>query len=306
MRINFDFGDLEAFLAVCELGSFQRAAEQLSLSQSALTRRIQKLEDGLGIVLLERTTRSMSLTLAAREFRAHAQSMLEEAQRAIRAVGDGVDRQGRRINAIVTVAAVPTATHKILPNAISAFRARGHTARIRISDLSANDVLESVAKGEADFGINFIGAQEPGLSFNVLMQDRFVLAMPRGDPLARRRTIRWRDVDEDRFIAVWKGSGNRMLVDSALARAGRTLDWSVEVRHLTTALGLVATGVGITALPASAVPDKDHPLVVSRPLVDPDVSRSIGTVRRVGGVLTPAAEAFYKVLHAVWQTSRAA
>ena len=62
MRINFDFLDLQAFLAVAELGSFQRAAEQLAVSQSAVTRRIQKLESGLGIVLFERSTRTNSRT----------------------------------------------------------------------------------------------------------------------------------------------------------------------------------------------------------------------------------------------------
>lgn len=199
---------------------------------------------------------------------------------------------------------MPSATHNILPSAIRDFRAKAYRARIKIHDLSANDVLEAVAQGEADFGINFIGSQEPGLTFRTLMDDKFVLAINRADPLASKRRIRWRDVDESRFIAVWKGSGNRMLIDSALASARQQLSWAYEVRHLSTALALVEAGIGITALPASAMPASDHPLVVSRPLVEPEISRTIGTVRRAVSALPPMAEHFYDALLQRWSRPR--
>ena len=86
MRINFDFTDLSTFLAVADLGSFQRAADSLHLSQSAVTRRIQKLEESLGVSLFERTTRSLKLTLAARLFRDRAKAILDNAEEAIIAV----------------------------------------------------------------------------------------------------------------------------------------------------------------------------------------------------------------------------
>ncbi|MGI9520660.1 MAG: LysR family transcriptional regulator [Hyphomicrobiaceae bacterium] len=304
MRIKFDFGDLEAFVATAEYGSFQRAANELNISQSALTRRIQKLELALGVTLIERTTRSMKLTLAAKGFRSRAVQLVEEAREAVQAVGDDNLRFDHQKNATVAVAAVPTATHNILPSAIASFRQAGHAARVIISDLSANDVLESVQDGDSDFGINFIGAQEPGLDFRILMDDQFVLALNRRDPLAKQGRVRWADINEDRFIAVWKGSGNRMLIDGALARSRQTLRWTYEVRHLSTALALVEANVGMTALPASAVPASDHPLVVSRPLGEPDVWRTIGTVRRAGSRLSPAAEAFFETLIKLWSIRR--
>ncbi|WP_282605942.1 LysR family transcriptional regulator [Pelagibius sp. Alg239-R121] len=300
MRINFDFGDLEAFLAVSELNSFQRAADQLNISQSALSRRIQKLEEVLGVTLIERTTRTMKLTLAARGFRIRAQAMLDEAAEALRALGDETAVYDRQRNAIVTVAAIPTATHNILPSIIKDFSARGHGARIRVLDLFANDVAEAVAQGEADFGISFIGAQEPELTFRTLMDDDFVLVMTRDDPLCRYSRIRWADVDERRFIAPWKGSGNRMLIDNALAHSRKTLNWTYEVRHSSTALGLVAAGVGVTALPASAIPQGEHHPVMSRPLIEPGISRAIGTLRRTRSRLSPAAELFYGILVERW------
>lgn len=300
MSINFDFGDLQAFVAVCDTGSFRRAAEDLNVSQSALSRRIQKLEDAIGVRLIERTTRSLRLTLAARAFRDRAESILADAEEAARAVGDEAARFEHQRARIVTVAAVPTATHNILPSVINMFRGTHPHVRIRISDMSANDVLDAVAGGEADFGINFVGGDEPGLEFTLLMDDAFVLAVPRDDPLARNTEIRWNDVDESRFIAVWKGSGNRMLVDQALARTGAAVRWACEVRHLSTALGLVEAGAGITALPGSAMPAGERPLLAAVPLVEPRVSRAIGTVRRVGSRLSTAAEDFYRTTLARW------
>ena len=198
----------------------------------------------------------------------------------------------------VTIATVPTATLKIIPDAVSAFRAQGHGERIRINDLSANDALEAVLCGEADFGINIIGTSEPELEFQILADDEFVLVLHRDDPLAAAEAISWSDVDENRFVAVWKGSGNRMLIDRGLARAKRRLGWAYEVRHLSTALALVEAGVGITALPRSALAERHQSHVVSRPLTDPVISRAMGTVRRTDVALAPAADAFFSILHA--------
>ena len=198
----------------------------------------------------------------------------------------------------VTIATVPTATLKIIPDAVTAFRAQGHRDRIRINDLSANDALETVLRGEADFGINIIGASEPDLEFRALRNDEFMLVLHRDDPLASSEAIAWRDVDESRFVAVWKGSGNRMLIDSGLARAKHKLDWAYEVRHLSTALALVEAGVGITALPNSVLAERRHSQVVSRPLIDPVISRAMGTVRRIDSELSPIASVFFSILHA--------
>jgi DNA-binding transcriptional LysR family regulator len=304
MRINFDFGDLEAFVAVSETGSFKRAADDLNISQSALSRRIQKLEEALGQPLIERTTRSMRLTMAAKAFRDRAVAILGDADEAVRAIGDDAGKFEYQRAQIVTVATVPTATQNILPRVIQAFAATNPHARIRISDLSANDVWDAVASGDADFGINFMGGQEPGLEFRGLSDDPFVLAVHRSDPLAGLSEIRWRDVDDSRFIAVWKGSGNRTLIDQALARSGRSMGWFCEVRHLPTALGFVETGLGITALPMSLMPARDHPTVAAVPLIEPTISRVLGTVKRQGFRMSATAESFHQLIIERWSEMR--
>lgn len=101
-----------------------------------------------------------------------------------------------------TGAAVPTATRSLLPRAIKAFRDEGFDGRICINDLSANNVLEDVASVDADFGVNFIGGQEPDPDFRVLADDSFVLAVPRHGELDEDGPVEWADVDPSQFIAV--------------------------------------------------------------------------------------------------------
>ncbi len=296
MRINFDFGDLEAFLAVADSASFQRAAAQLAISQSAITRRIQKLESALGVQLFERTTRSLKPTLAAREFRTRARAMLDDAGEALRALGDSTARYQYQRNEIVTLATVPTLTHDLLPRALRRFDAERHRARINVLDLFAGEVGDAVASGEADFGIGFIGMQEPGLEFEFLLDDVFVLAMPREHPLADKSELRWQELAPYRLIVPQKGGGNRLLIDNTLAKQNRLLDWYCQVRHSSTLLELVRSGIGIAVLPASAIPAGDESPIVARPLVDPEISRGLGAVRRVGRALPSSAQALYDIL----------
>jgi DNA-binding transcriptional LysR family regulator len=291
MRINFELSDLEAFLAVADLRSFQRAAEQLNVSQPALTRRIQKLETSLAVTLFDRTTRSVKLTLAGKSLRGRAQAMLDDALETMLALQDETARFEHQRNAIVTIAVVPSATHRILPKAIRMFREAGNTARIRIHDRLANDVAEAVANSDADFGVCSIPSMEPNLDFELLANDRFVLTMRRDHPLAAADRVRWKDIADEKVVLPMKTTGNRMLIDEALARSRQTAPWAYEVRRTTTALGLVEAGIGVAVLPETAIPDDPDAVVMSRPLIGPTVTRAIGVLRSVGRTLTPPAEA---------------
>ena len=140
MRINFDFLDLEAFLIVKETASFHAAAERLNLSQSSVTRRIQKLEVALGTELFERTTRDVRPTLAAKRLQLRAEAILQGAQETTLAMRDETAAYEYQRAQTVTIATVPTVIPGLVSSAIRSFRAAGQKARIRLLDLSANDV----------------------------------------------------------------------------------------------------------------------------------------------------------------------
>jgi len=296
MNINFDFQDLQAFIAVADNNSFQLASGQLNLSQPALTRRIQKLEKSLGVVLLERSTRSVNLTLAGKNFRARAEVMLEEATEAVMALRDPEQQFEYQRKTIITIALIPTVTRSIVMDALHTFRHEGHSARIRLMDGNANEVAEAVAQGTADFGLSFIPVNEPGLLFDPLIEDQFALVMRKGDPLYSEAPIHWSAIDSSRLILPWKGTGNRMLIDDALARSGTTLNWAYEATRSATVLDMVAAGVGIAVLPQSVAPADSSDLVF-RTLVEPKIVRTLGVVRNPTHTQSKIAEIFLGIIN---------
>lgn len=286
MALNFDLNDLLAFRAVAELGNFRRAAEAVHISQPAFSRRVEKLEQALGVRLLDRTTRRVSLTTVGRDFARKVQVLLDDLDGTLLAIrGEAKSRMG-----VVTLASVPSAVNYHVSQVLHRYRAIYPKVRVRVFDAGASQVLDAVARGEADFGINFIGSQEPDIEFTPLLEERFVAACRRDHPLARKRRATWADLAAHDFIAVGKSSGNRLLIDQALAGSAVRLESLYEAEHVTALLGLVEAGLGVAAVPSLAMPGKDHPLLVSVPLHDPVVTRRVGLIRRRGRSLSPAAQ----------------
>lgn len=162
MSINFDLNDLKAFRAVVEQGSFRRAAEAIRITQSALSRRIEKLESALGVKLLERTTRKVALSNVGRAFLPQVERLLDDLDLALLSVGDG----GALRTGTLTIACVPSAAYYFMPHAIRAFHGQYPNVRISLLDASANEVSAAVASGEADFGVSFTGNLAPEIEFS--------------------------------------------------------------------------------------------------------------------------------------------
>ena len=298
--MDYELQDIRSFVKIAELGSFHEAADALHLSQPALSRRIKKLEDGLGTPLLERTTRRVGLTSVGRDFLPKARRLLDDFEDSILSIRELAERQTGQ----VTLACIPTAAFYFLPSVIRQYNEQYPKIRIRLLDLSANDGLEAVLRGEADFGINMLSGQHPDIEFVPLVQEQFVLACRRDHELAGRPSISWAELVEHRLIGVGRLSGNRVLLDHALSARGIRPKWFYEVQHLSTSLGMVEAGLGVSAMPSLAMPDADHPTLVSVPLSDPEVTRTQGLVSRRGASLSPAAEKFVAILLGQWKTEQ--
>ncbi|WP_186120758.1 LysR family transcriptional regulator, partial [Burkholderia gladioli] len=144
----------------------------ISFSQPALSGRIAKLEEALGVRLFERTTRSVTLTTVGRVFAPSAEQLLDDLDVALLGIRDvSTSRLGH-----VTIACVPSVAYYFLPNVIASYRRRFPRIRVKLLDASANEVLSAVISGEADFGVSFMGSQEPEIEFKLLLQERFVAA----------------------------------------------------------------------------------------------------------------------------------
>lgn len=292
MRINFDFLDLEAFLALKDTGSFQGAAARLNLSQSSITRRIQKLEEALGTQLFERTTRDVKPTLAAKRFQARAEAILQDVHEAARSMRDETAAfQHQRLQTL-TLATIPTVMSVLVAPAMHAFRANGAHARLRLMDMAANEVAEAVSGGEADIGICSLPMLEPTTEFQPFFNEPIGLALRADHPLAQQGTVAWSDLQEDALIVPAQGTGNRLLIDEALARTHKRLRWTYEVSRTSTALDLVASGLGLALVPRSAAMSLAGGGLAWMRIPDIDVERPIGLLSRTGRVDSRAVAAF--------------
>ena len=287
--MNIELGDLRAFVAVAARGSFHAAAADLHLSQPALSRRVLKLEEALGVTLVARTTRSVALTTVGRDFLHRAVDLLHGLDQSLL----GIAELAQKVSGEVTIACVPSAVRYFLPQVLLDFHASYPGILLRVVDDGAEDGLAAVGRGEADFGINYVGAQEPNIEFEPILKEPFVVACRVDHALAARKRVTWAELERYDYLTVAKASGNRFLLDLALADAPRRPRAFCEVRHVMSVIGLVEAGLGIAAVPQLAMPPGPHPVLASVQLVGPVVTRTLGLVRRRGEALSPAAQLLY-------------
>ena len=283
--------DLRAFVTVAELASFAAAANALHLSQPALSRRISHLEDVLGVRLFDRTTRNVALTVLGRRFLGEVRRPVEDLDRSVVSLRDAAELEAGD----VTIGCVFSAVHHFLPPVIRAFRERHPRVLVRIIEEGADEVLASVKFGEADFAVNYIGMQDADVEFAPLLKEPYVLACPAAHPLAARRAVRWEELVDHPLAQVSHASRNRLFIDQALAEVPRLPRAIIEVRHVSTLIGLVERGLGLAVVPKLSLPPQPAP-VVGVKLERPSISRTLGIVRRGGRTLSPAATAFVRLL----------
>jgi len=290
--MKIDTLGVQAFIAIAERGSFSRAAEDLHITQTALSRRMQNLEAFLGVKLVERTTRSVALTAIGQNFLPQARRLLADLGLALVEIRE----TGRSLRGDVTIACVPTVGVHYLPRIVQQYATLYPENRIKILDHASSGVAAAVLQRAAEFGINMQGPEHPELTSVPLLKDRFVLVCRDDHPLARKSRIAWKQLESHPLILAGAESGNRPLLDVALAKQDVNLRPFYEVQRSSTAVGMVAQGVGVTVAPGLAVQKGAYPRLRVVPLVDPVVSRTLVLLARTRAHLTPAAQALYELI----------
>ena len=298
MRI--DFLGLEAFLAIAERGSFHRAAAHLNLSQTALSHRMRKLEEDLGVKLLSRTTRQVALTPAGLELLPKARRILDEAAHSF----DELRRQGRADQARLAIGCLPTLAIRYVPPALAKFEEIYPGLTVRVFDNSASEIADHVQSGRAEFGITIVSVDRWDLEVTPLMKEPFMLVCRADHAFASRRTISWSEIEGMPLVRISPQTGNRVLIDDALGSRREAMTWRYEAQHVATALSMAAEGIGFAVVPRLAIPAHD-PRVAVLALRNPTISRTLGVVTRHGLPLSPAAEALLGIVKTLLRGDRA-
>lgn len=154
----------------------------------------------------------------------------------------------------------------------------------------------AVAQSDADFGICSAPAFEPTTQFESLFVDEMVMAVHAGHVFANKAVLSWSEATEEPLVLPAQGTGNRMLIDDALARAGVPRAWTLEVARTATALQLASSGLALAPAPRSTADQTAERTVSVTPLVPPSVSRAIGLLSKAGQIPNSNVQEFVRFI----------
>jgi DNA-binding transcriptional LysR family regulator len=298
--MDINMRQVRAFVSVAHLKSFTRAAALLHVSQPALTVQLRKLEETLGIRLLDRNSRAVDITRVGRELLPVFQRILRELDSVVMDTRALATRQ----HGVVRIAALPSFAAGLLPAIISRFRRSNPRMSFVVRDLIASRVNASVRSEEVDLGITGGELSDPELEILHLTHDQMHVVFPARHPLGRKRRITLEDLAELPLILMDSETSVRSIVDAAFVAAGRLPIPVCEAIYMMTAVGMVKAGLGVTVLPASAKEVRAEPSLQSRPIDDAAFARPIAVIKRKNRTLPPAARLFFEQIMAAMGGAR--
>jgi LysR family transcriptional regulator, carnitine catabolism transcriptional activator len=292
MAINYSLAQLATFLAVAETKSFRAAAERLGVSQPAASERVRQLEERLGVTLLHRTTRSVTLT-------AEGEKLATAAARSLAELGDIAEElrdEARLQRGRIVVAAMPSLAAAMLPPVMAAFRGRQPGIRVELLDAPLSRVLEAVAQGEAAMAVTSRPERRKAFDFAPLFEDPCFAVIRRDHRLARKGAVSLAELAAEPLICSPKTAGLRETVESAFATARLGFAPAHEATTMETLIGLAEAGFGITFVPGILLPRIRLARCRAVPIAKRAMAREIGVATAHGRALSPAAAAFRNFL----------
>jgi DNA-binding transcriptional LysR family regulator len=288
--MDINMRQVRAFVSVAHLKSFTRAAALLHVSPPALTVQIRKLEESLGIRLLDRNSRTVDVTRVGRELLPVFQRVLHELDSVIMDTKALATQQ----HGVVRIAALPSFAAGLLPAIISRFRRPNPRMSFVVRDVIASRVNASVRSEEVDIGITGGELSDPDLEILHLTHDQMHVVFPAQHPLERKRKITLEDLAELPIVLMDSETSVRAIVDGAFVAAGRLPIPACEAIYMMTAVGMVKAGLGVAVLPASAKEVRAEPTLKSRMIDDAAFARPIAVIKKRNRTLPPAAQLFFE------------
>ncbi|CAD6545306.1 HTH-type transcriptional activator CmpR [Paraburkholderia hiiakae] len=282
---------LRAFALVCRFGVLTRAADEMFITQPAVSVLIRQMEEALGMRLFDRTSRSLRPTVAAQEILPTVERMLRD----LESIQSSVKELAGRERGQLRFAATPSIAAAIVPRLVAEYRALYPNIEVSIDDAAPDRLTASTLTGDVEFSIGTISDKPEGITLQCLARDRLCAICRKDSPLAKKRRVTWADALSYPWIGVKPGSGIRGLIDETLFALGERKSIEYEVSYMTTGLSMTEAGLGIAIFPGMLLGSFPHRDLVARKLEAPVVTRDVNLIRRAEHSLSPAAESFIEL-----------
>ncbi|WP_172330429.1 LysR family transcriptional regulator [Mangrovicoccus sp. HB161399] len=274
-----------AFLAVARHLKFLAAAEELNMSQPAVTAQIGQLERNLGLRLFHRTKREVALTAEGRDLLPKMARIAETLEAIVAASEElGTGRRGK-----VRIAVLPSVAASMLPRSIGAFRAAHPGIEVAVADVVAEEILALVKADAVDFGIGPRTSADHAIAGEDFLTDELRVFFPEGHPLeaeAAPELVRCAAFPQ---VVTGRSSSVRALLERVLAEAGAEIEIAMEAAYMSTALAAVRAGLGVAILPLSAREAGNAEGLLCRPVGAEGLPRQLQILTRRGRELPVAA-----------------
>jgi DNA-binding transcriptional LysR family regulator len=287
--MHISIKQLRAFMALCKYRNFTLAAQSIHLSQPAFSSLITSLESETDLLFFNRNTRHVYMTPDGETFMPIARHLLELYDDSI----CQIKAQAKGERGRVSMAVLPSIAVCWLPATVQAYRQRYPEIRIELMDVESERCLQAVSDGRADFALTAYTSGDVNLQSQVLYSESLFLVCHKDHALAALEKVQESDLQGHPFIHFAPNTSIRQCVAKIPANLSAS---PFEVQQLTTMLGLVAAGLGITLVPELTLYQFYHQDIAIRPFSEPLVNRQIHLVTSKKYPLSVAARSFLEYL----------
>ena len=295
-RFDISLEDLQTFIAVADLGSFSRAANRLALSQPSVSNRVRRLEEKLGVRLLDRNTRSVALTAAGRRLHERASSTLSGLVSLLREFNEEATGARSQVDVSTTMMIATV----FLPTIIAGFADNYPNIKVRIKDRLPDAARKAVIEGRSDLAI-MTGDSDIALAFDPLISDHCVVVTALRHPLLALEQVTLADVLAYPVLSPTNYATLRDPLEAAAAARGLTVSLAAEASDVTSTMTLIAmatAGLGVAIQPSTMIPPEFRQTIGIVEISDCRLERTFGVVTARGRSMSPAAGKFCTYLRA--------
>lgn len=285
-----DLSLMRSLVAVADAGAITEAASRLNITQPALTRRIQLLEQTFATELLNRSRKGAQLTEMGRLVEREARVLIDRYETLKRDIASHQAVTG----GTVRVGGGATAVAFVLPDAIAEFQRDFPKVHFHVKEASSSEIARDVADGRLELGLVTQPVRTTGLEIQPLIDDQIILVAAADNPLARANRIRVDDLDGQNFVGFEGGSAIRQIVDASLREAGVEINVVMELRSIPAIMRMVATTGSLAFVSRLGMHGQE--LVREIDVDGLTITRRLALARRKGHRLSPAAARFHAML----------
>jgi len=286
------------FIEVAKREHVTEAAHALHVAQSAVSRQIFNLEAELGVDLFIRKGRNVKLTPIGRVFLDHMEQAINVIEDARQVVSEYTDPERGTIH----IGFPSSLATYILPTAISAFQSKYPNVQFQLNQGSYYGLQDAVIKGDVNIALVApVPAERDQIEGSILFTEKMVALLPMSHPLAHMPSLKLNEIRNDSFILYPKGFILREIIESNCKQIGFQPKVSFEGKDIDAIKGLVSAGLGISLIPEITLVDNLPRATVSVPIIEPEITRTVGMMIPTDRQLLPTERLFYEFLESFFE-----